>query len=241
MNNNVWQHTLSRLKEVTNRPIVTLELPGYGDADNVLDSHSVESLSHWLNEQIHVASTVIGWSLGGLVATRFALDYPEKVLSLGLVASSPKFLAEDQWPGIKPNVLTGFAAHLATDHQNVIERFMAIQAMGSNSAKQDIKLIKQAVLQKPTPTPDVLRQGLAILEEADLRLELNNLKVPCALLLGKLDALVPIKMAEQLTEFAQTIKVTVVEKASHAPFISHPEAFDIWCLEVFEQHEKLAK
>ncbi|MDC2889767.1 hypothetical protein [Psychrosphaera algicola] len=76
------------------------------------------------------------------MATQLAITQPEKILNLGLVASSPKFMADGNWPGIQPAVLDQFANQLDNEHKAVIERFMAIQAMGSVSAKQDIKELK---------------------------------------------------------------------------------------------------
>lgn len=102
MNNNVWAHLLDELVALTSRPILTLELPGYGDRENTIAEHTVESLSAWLDSEISQPATLIGWSLGGLVATQFALDFPHKVSGLGLIASSPKFIAEGDWPGIQP-------------------------------------------------------------------------------------------------------------------------------------------
>ncbi|MDO6719018.1 pimeloyl-ACP methyl ester esterase BioH [Psychrosphaera sp. 1_MG-2023] len=232
MNNNVWTQTIEQLSLLTERPIVAIELPGYGDEPNTVNNHTVETLSDWLADQIQEPSTIIGWSLGGVVATQLAITQPEKILNLGLVASSPKFMADGNWPGIQPAVLDQFANQLDNEHKAVIERFMAIQAMGSVSAKQDIKRIKTAVLAKPTPTSDVLKQGLEILKNADLRQKLHLIQVPVAVLLGRLDALVPIKMTKQLTEFTQAFDVTELDKASHAPFISHPEAFNLWCLDL---------
>lgn len=237
MNSNVWTESVKQLSTLTARPIIALDLPGYGDsissAENcTLQSDTLEDLVEWVAAQITSPSTIIGWSLGGLVATKLAIKYPNKVKSLGLISSSPKFVAQNNWPGIQPRVLSGFADNLNTDHQAVIERFMAIQAMGSHTAKQDIKQIKNAVLAKPTPSATVLQSGLTLLAEVDLRSELASLTMPVHLLLGRLDALVPVKMIQQLTEYTDAFEITVLEKASHAPFISDPEAYKDWFLEL---------
>src|SRR5690606_40123305 len=49
---------------------------------------------------------LIGWSLGGLVATELALRHPHRFYSVTSVASSPYFPATADWPGIDPHVLT---------------------------------------------------------------------------------------------------------------------------------------
>ena len=42
--------------------------------------------------------TVLGWSLGGQVAMRWALTQPKRVSRIVLVATSPRFVAGDDWP-----------------------------------------------------------------------------------------------------------------------------------------------
>ncbi len=44
---------------------------------------------------------LIGWSLGGLLATRIALTTPARIIKLMNVTSSPYFIKEGDWPGIE--------------------------------------------------------------------------------------------------------------------------------------------
>ncbi len=78
----------------------------------------------------------LGWSLGGLVASQIALTHPERVQALVTVASSPCFSARDEWPGIKPDVLAGFQQQLSDDFQRTVERFPALQTMGTETARR---------------------------------------------------------------------------------------------------------
>ena len=43
-------------------------------------------------------ASLVGWSLGGLAAMRWALDAPASLKSLTLVASSPCFVQRADWP-----------------------------------------------------------------------------------------------------------------------------------------------
>jgi pimeloyl-[acyl-carrier protein] methyl ester esterase len=60
--------------------------------------------------------------------------HPERVQALVTVASSPCFSAQDAWPGIKPEVLAGFQQQLSEDFQRTVERFLALQTMGTETA-----------------------------------------------------------------------------------------------------------
>ena len=140
----------------------------------------------------------LGWSLGGLVASRAALMQPQRVKGLITVASSPCFAARDEWPGIRPDVLSGFQHQLSPDFQRTVERFLALQTLGTESARQDARQLKAVVLNQPTPSVEVLNGGLEILRTADLRAPLAALELPLLRIYGYLDGLVPRKVAELL-------------------------------------------
>ena len=167
----------------------------------------------------------LGWSLGGLVASQIALTHPERVQALVTVASSPCFSARDEWPGIKPDVLAGFQQQLSDDFQRTVERFLALQTMGTETARQDARALKKTVLALPMPEVDVLNGGLEILKTVDLRLPLQNVSMPFLRLYGYLDGLVPRKVVPMLDKLWPHSESYIFAKAAHAPFISHPDEF----------------
>ena len=228
LNHAVWQQLLPQLTEQFS--VLTPDLPGFGLVAYYPEPYSLADVAAIVAEQIPAGSLVLGWSLGGLVATQIALDYPDKVAALALVASSPCFVAGDDWPGMAPLVLSQFAAALAKDVALTIERFLAIQALGSDTARQEIKLLKQALLTLPLPQPAALAGGLTLLAEDDLRPRLAELLMPVAGCFGRLDSLVPVAMVEKLQLLLPQAALTILPKASHAPFISHPAEFRQWLL-----------
>ncbi|PMG29868.1 pimeloyl-[acyl-carrier protein] methyl ester esterase [Shewanella sp. 10N.286.52.C2] len=213
-----------------------VDLPGFGDSQ--ANSDNIEAWAAALAKALPENAIWLGWSLGGLVATQIALNHPQSVKALITVASSPCFMAQEQnqWPGIAPEVLTQFHQQLNVNLAKTVERFLAIQAMGSDSAKQDIVAIKKLVLAKPLPTQAVLDQGLDMLKEVDLRPQLNDISQPWLRIWGKCDALVPRTIIRQLPQ-ASNITDIVHNKASHAPFISHPQAFLDGLLPWIKKHQ----
>lgn len=211
-----------------------IDLPGFGDSQPIAGGFDawVDAIAAAIPDQ----SIILGWSLGGLLATAIAQRYPVKLAGLITVASSPCFLAkpEQDWPGIAPQVLRQFAMQLQQDLSKTVERFLALQAMGSNSARDDIRIIRELVLAKPQPDSQALAAGLDMLRDIDLRGNLPAIISPWLRLWGKLDGLVPRKVLPQLLEQNNTTDV-LFAKASHAPFISHTEQFvaeiNQWCAE----------
>lgn len=233
LNHAIWQPVADAL--ATEYQVLALDLPGYGLATTYPEPYSLAAITDQLAAQIPAQSFVLGWSLGGLVATQLALRHPAKVRALALVASSPCFLQQSDWPGMNAQVMQQFAGSLSANLALTVERFLAIQAMGSITARQDIKQLKQAVLSLPLPEARVLAAGLEILATTDLRAELASISVPLFGCFGRLDSLVPVAMTTMLAELAPRAQISVLAKASHAPFISHQAEFLDWlrhCLHV---------
>ncbi|CCJ86542.1 Biotin synthesis protein bioH [Cronobacter dublinensis 582] len=86
-------------------------------------------------------------------------------------------------------------------------------------------MLKSIVLAQQMPGADVLNGGLEILKTADLREALAAWQGPFLRLYGRLDGLVPRKVAALLDARWPASDSRVFDKAAHAPFISHPREF----------------
>ena len=233
MNSGVFDLLLDKLAHLYR--VTLVDLPGYGINNEILpETYDLTSVAHMVEEVIPDQCILLGWSLGGLVAQRVAIDFPNRIEKLILVATSPKFAAEkeEQWPGIVPDVLEAFKNQLQNAYSKTLDRFMAIQAMGSKSARKDIVVIRDAVSVYPDPHQHALEKGLDILQTIDLRSELSELNIPTVRMYGKLDSLVPKKAVDIISEHHPDAHNVIFTKSSHAPFISHPEEF----LEVLQIH-----
>lgn len=222
LNAEVWRCISDRLASQFTLHLV--DLPGYGRSRD----YGPMTLAEMADEVLRHApprAWWLGWSLGGLVASQAALMQPERVSGLISVASSPCFAARESWPGIKPEVLSGFQQQLSEDFRRTVERFLALQTLGTETARQDARCLKEVVLNQPMPTVEVLNGGLEILKQDSLLEPLAGLALPFLRIYGYLDGLVPRKVASLLDERWPRSESLVMTKAAHAPFISHPEAF----------------
>ncbi|KKO44583.1 pimeloyl-BioC--CoA transferase [Arsukibacterium ikkense] len=228
VNQGVW-HTL--LPDIaTGRRVLTLDIPGFGLARDTLQPYNFDTVVARLAEQIPDNSLVCGWSLGGLLAIALAERYPARVAQLALVAATPCFLQQAGWPGMKALVMQQFAESLQRNLAQTISRFLAIQAMGSLSAKSDAAALKQAIADYPQASVEALSAGLSFLSSQDLRQSFARLTQPVVGCFGALDSLVPAAVLPALQQLQPKAKFNVLAKASHAPFISHRPDFLAWLL-----------
>ena len=215
-----------------------LDLPGYG-----LSPEPVTTLEALLDALLSVLpdrSHLLGWSLGGMLAMLLAARHPHRVQSLLTVASSPRFVAEPEWPGTRLEVLSQFATQLAKDSHKTVDRFLAIQAMGSPTAREDVRHLRASVLSRPEPHPEALQLGLTLLAELDLRPELRALSVPALHLFGRLDALVPAGVIDCWPSSQASQQTHLFANSSHAPFMTESNQFVRIVREFVEAQEMIS-
>lgn len=225
VNHGVWQAVAAAVADSVN--VLTPDLPGFGLNRQFPQPYTLDAVVEQLAAQIPAQSAVCGWSLGGVLAIALAARFPQKVSQLGLIASSPCFIARPDWPGMAAATLQQFARALSDNIALTIERFLAIQALGSSSARQDIKALKQAIMAYPMAEPAAIEGALQLLK-CDVRNDFASLQQPIAGYYGRLDSLVPVAMLEQLQQLQHQARFSVAAHASHAPFISHPDEFTGW-------------
>ncbi len=230
LNSACWQSIVPLLSAHYRLHLV--DLPGFGFSHaSHLASETLADITDALVQVAPAHAIWLGWSLGGLCATDFALQYPQRVAALVTVASSPKFMATEQvdetaaWSGIAAPVLAQFQHQLQQDLAQTISRFLAIQGMGSATAKQDIKQLKSLLAARPQPHAQALSNGLKLLQSVDLRQQLSALDMPFYRCYGRLDSLVPQATVQWLDNYLPQSPSMLFTASSHAPFISEPDLF----------------
>lgn len=224
LNSGVWEPLIGHLS--TDFRVTTIDLPGFGrNVDAMPEDYSIEEVARQVAEHLPSDCILLGWSMGGLVAQQIALTSPQCLNHLVLVASSPHFPNRKNWPGIKPQVLSMFQQQLQRDFAKTLDRFLAIQALGSPSARADIRLIRDCIEHYPLPAPQALVAGLQLLAEVDLRKQIGQTVVPTTRIYGRLDSLVPKQAIANIAALHPQCHSKVMEHAAHAPFISHPQSF----------------
>lgn len=170
----------------------------------------------------------LGWSLGGLFALQAALAHAPAVRGLALMCSSPRFVrdaaGEGDWRyGMSPEIFEDFATGLRQDWRGTLERFIALEAFGSDHAKDELRTLRAGLFERGEPAAGVLADGLRLLREADLRSMLPQLPVPSLWLAGRRDRVVDPRAMRAAAALAPRSQFAQVEHAGHAPFLTHAD------------------
>lgn len=196
-----------------------VDLPGHGSGRD--ESHFDLADCARRIAEVTPRALWIGWSLGGLVALRAALDQPANVRAMVMIASSPRFVTAPDWAhGVAAGVFDEFAAELQLDYRHAIERFLALESMGSAHAQTELRDLRKRVFARGEPNVTALRDGLRALDDSDLRDELARLALPSLWIAGRRDRLVPA--AAVAWSAAQAPHGRYLEfNSGHAPFIGY--------------------
>ncbi len=221
MHSGVWQPLISLLSQ--HYRITCIDLPGHGHSEF---PETIPSLDAVLAAIIAVAppqAMWCGWSLGGLLVQRLAYVYPERVGKVCCIASTPYFVKEGQWPGLTMVTLQTFAAQLENNYQQTVQRFIALQCLGLADERQQQRQLQTYLASAPAPALLGLTSALTWLTTLDCRELLNKISQPLYYIFGRLDALVPVAVAQHILQYQPCAQYQVMAKASHMPFISHTD------------------
>ncbi|MGP1665436.1 MAG: pimeloyl-ACP methyl ester esterase BioH, partial [Rhodanobacter sp.] len=115
------------------------------------------------------------------------------------------------------------ASDLEIDYHATLERFLALEAMGSADPRAELRHLREWVFARGEPNLRVLQEGIRILNSSDRRAALPDLAVPSVWISGRRDRLVPPQaMAWSASQCGG--HYTDIPQAGHAPFFGHVEA-----------------
>jgi pimeloyl-[acyl-carrier protein] methyl ester esterase len=215
----IWSQTVAHV------PGTAPDLPGYGSTPTTLP-YSAEALADALAATLTAPINLVGWSMGGMVALALAARHSDRVARLVLVGTSPAFAARVDWPhGMAPEVLGEFARSLAEDYRATLLRFLSLQARGGDEARTVIAQLRARLQAQAEPNPGVLAAGLELLRTVDLRDQVARIRCPALVMHGAYDTLCVPEAGLWLAEHLPEARLALHERASHAPFLSHPDWF----------------
>lgn len=206
------------------RPVLTAELPGHAgttwhdgdfDLDTLVDRYAAAAPAH-----CHVG----GWSLGGMIALRWAQRHPQQIGKLILFAATPCFGQRSDWPhGAPAEVQAAFAAQIEADPARGLQRFADLLADGEGDLRGTRRSLRALLAAAPLPATPALLAGLQCLAETDLRAGLQAMPPaqPTLLLHGEGDTITACAASRWLAQTLPQARLLALPQCGHAPMLSH--------------------
>jgi pimeloyl-[acyl-carrier protein] methyl ester esterase len=167
-------------------------------------------------EEERERAVIVGWSMGASMALSLAMEMPEKVGGIVLVAATPRMMEDKPsgWRGMSPRRLDALRRGLELTRG---EGFAAIPDGRPNPYMMD--------------EPANLERGLGYLRETDLRERLEAAAPRMAdmkirIFQSRADGIVRADNAEYLSRIFPSAGVVMVDGTEHALSVAVPELID---------------
>ncbi|MBC1691890.1 2-succinyl-6-hydroxy-2,4-cyclohexadiene-1-carboxylate synthase [Listeria welshimeri] len=245
--NKTFQESITHLEE--HFSIVAPDLLGHGKTDSPDEiarysiERIVEDIVTILQELKIMQCFVLGYSMGGRVATAFASAHPEMVRGLILVSSSPGLAQKDlqesrvQADNRLADMLETEGIRSFVDYWEKLALF-ASQEVLSDELKKRIRLERLA--QNPNGLAMSLR-GMGTGKQPSYWNHLADFTFPVLLMTGSLDEKFE-KIAQEMQQLLPNSTHVTVQNAGHAVYLEQPNIFlsqlTNWLEVILKEEEK---
>jgi pimeloyl-ACP methyl ester carboxylesterase len=195
--------------------LFSLDLPGHGKSDRCGGLQSIpaymDAVLDWMQAVDLQSAILVGHSMGGAIAMNLALEHPERVSGLVLVATGARLR-------INPETLENAA--------NPTTVYRAIETMVSQffSPAAPPALVQQAARGFAEVRPSVLYGDLQACHGFDILDRVAQIQAPALVIAGQDDQLIPLRYAQFLAASLPASRLQVVPQAGHMVMLENPQA-----------------
>jgi pimeloyl-ACP methyl ester carboxylesterase len=160
----------------------------------------------------HLKNTVmIGHSMGGAIAQKFALMFPEYLRAIVLVCTGAKLR-------VNPIILDAIERNYNEAIELIVEFAFSDKTAGEIKAKarEEMKKIR----------PEVVYSDFEACDKFNIMDKLGEIKLPTLIACGVEDQLAPVKYSEYLKDNISNSKLVAIADAGHMVMLEKPEEFN---------------
>ncbi len=216
-----WENQLDHFGQT--RRVVAWDCPGYGGSDHLgIPTPDLDEFAAALAELLDAIeiqhADMVGHSMGGAIAPRFAIRNPGRVRRLVLSCTRAGFRQRD------PGSFAQRVAELKTLSAEEFGRRRA-ESMTSPAAPEAVRSKVAAIAAEARLSG--YEAAVHMLMHADNTDLLGELEVPTLVLSATDDRVATAAEAEHLTGLIAGAKHVVIEGAGHAPYLEKPDTYNM--------------
>lgn len=197
------------------------DLRGHGESEKARGPYSltmfVEDLARLLKAVGWTRFDLVGFSLGGLIAQAFALQYPAQVRTLSIISSVAGRTPEER-ARVRSRAATlageGAQAHLDA----AVERWFSDEF---RVARPDI--VAQRLHRSRSNDPHCYAAAYDVLATSDLLAELHKIQAPTLVVTGEEDSGSTPRMARLMAGTIPNATVTILSGLRHSVLLEAPD------------------
>ena len=198
-------------------PVISLDLSGHGESDDVNAEAGYETLSAYVDDAVAVARetearVLVGSSLGGAVALAFALERDYSLDGLVLAGT-----------GARLAVLDDLLTWLDDDFDRAVEFLHAPDRLFHDADERYVDLSRETMYETGQA---VTRRDFRTSHAFDVRDSVADVGAPTLAVVGEYDQLTPPWYHEELAALLPDCEMRELPDAAHLAMLERPEAFN---------------
>jgi pimeloyl-ACP methyl ester carboxylesterase len=209
-----WENQYQILRDEAKFNAIMLDLPGHGDSTDPPRTSINEYknfLRHFCDELELRDLILVGHSMGGGIAQAYAIDYPQDINSLILVATGSRLKVARE------------TLNLVKDDYDKFCRLAPSRAFASSSPDELKEEFRVGLL---NTTPELVYQDFIACDEFDIMDKVEGIGVRTLIISGDQDILTPVKYGEYLHEKIKNSCLCVIKDAGHFVMKEKPHEFN---------------
>ncbi|WLD65539.1 alpha/beta fold hydrolase [Pseudomonas sp. OVF7] len=213
------------------------DLPGYGASDKPDTLYTLDffvaALSGLLDALDIQRCVLVGNSLGGAIAIKLALDQPQRVSRLVLMAPGGLMEKEQYYLQMEGIQKMGAAFARGELHDaGGMRRLLALQLFDESLISDETVNERVAVVRQQ---PDCV---LSTMQVPDMTSRLGELKCPILGFWGMNDKFCPAFGVQTMMQHCQKIRFVLLSECGHWVMVEHRELFNRECLAFFQEAQR---
>lgn len=201
---------------------ITVDLRGHGDSDKPWGDYTydmfVADLDRLIDDLGLTDVTLVGWSMGGHIALKYAHEHPDKLARVVITGSGPRFWAAEDAPyGTPADQVQGLV-----DAVRIARTETIAGLYGGNFHRTDLTPTKDWFVQIGWRVPAFVGlTSFQALIDNDLRSALPDVRTPVHVFSGRHDAIWDPRWSEEAHRLLPNSTLTFFENSGHVAFIEN--------------------
>ncbi len=214
------QHWLYQVRDLAQAPTYAVDLPGHGRSE-APGRDSIQAYADWLVAFLDAVGleqvVLVGHSMGGGVALSASMQFPDRILGLGLVATGARLR-------VAPPLLDA----IQRDPETAVHTICR-SAFGPEASPEMVRLARRQMEAVPAR---VLEGDFRACDDFDVMDRIGEITTPTLVLCGSHDALTPPQYSVYLRDQMAGAKLHLVAGAGHMVMVEEPHEV-VQALETF--------